>query len=103
MRTPQKKPVLAITYVVVVLLAAAWALYVDATLLHSHREHLLPDTVLAVVTLPLSCSLDLLFKNWPDIFSLPFAQIGYLILCGLAQAWLPFILTQRLLRSTNSR
>ena len=103
MTTPHKKPVFAITYAVVVLLAAGWALYVDATLLHPHREHLLPDIVLAVVTLPLSYSLDLLYKNWPDVFSLPFAQVGYLILCGFAQAWLLFIFTRRFVQSKDSR
>jgi hypothetical protein len=101
MKRPQKKPVFATAYLIVVLLAASWALYVDATLLDSQREHLLPDIVLAVVTLPSSYCLGFVFDIWPAFFSLPFTQVGYLILCGLAQAWLLFLLTHRLLQSTN--
>jgi len=95
--------VFATAYLIVVLLAAGWALYTDATLLHSQREHLLPENLLALVTLPSSYSLCLLFDIWPAFFSLPFAQVGYLILCGLAQAWLLFILTHRLQGTTNAR
>ena len=103
MKILQRKPLFARAYLLVVLLAASWALYVDATLLHSQREHLAPDIVLAVVTLPSSYFLSLLFGNWPELFSLPFAQVGAMILCGLAQAWLLFVLTHRLLRATNPR
>jgi hypothetical protein len=99
----QKKLGLVKAYLIVVLLAASWALYVDATLLHSQREHLLPDIVLAVVTLPSSYFLSLLFGNWPELFSLPFAQVGAMMLCGLAQAWLLFVLTHRLLRATKAK
>lgn len=101
-KSPQKKPVFATAYLIVVLLAAGWALYMDTTLLHSQREHLLPDIVLGVVTLPSSYSLRLLFDIWPGLFSLPFAQVGYMTLCGLAQAWLLFILTHRLLGAANA-
>jgi len=103
MKILQRKPLFARAYLLVVLLAASWALYVDATLLHSQREHLAPDIVLAVVTLPSSYFLSLLFGNWPELFSLPFAQVGAMILCGLAQAWLLFVLAHRLLRATNPR
>jgi len=40
---------------------------------------------------------------WPDLFSLPFSQVGAMILCGLAQAWLLFVLTHRLVRPVNPR
>lgn len=103
MNISKKKHTFATVYLIVVLLAAGWALYVDATLLHSQREHLLPDIVLAVITLPSSYSLSFLFEIWPDFFSLPFAQVGYMILCGLAQAWLLLVLTHRLPRSTSLR
>jgi hypothetical protein len=102
MKIPKKRPVLATAYLIVVLVAASWALYVDATLLYSQREHLLPDIVLAAVTMPSSYSLGLLFGKWPDLFSLPFAQVGFMSLCGLAQVWLLFVLTPRLQRVTNS-
>jgi hypothetical protein len=103
MKLPQKTPVLATAYLIVVLLTASWALYVDTTLLNSQREHLLPDVVLAVVTLPSSYFLGVLFSMWPDLFSLPFSQVGAMILCGLAQAWLLFVLTHRLVRPVNPR
>jgi len=103
MKSLQKKPIFATAYLIAVLLAASWALYVDATLLHSQREHLLPDILLAMVTLPSSYFLGFLFENWPEFFSLPFAQVGYMTLCGLVQAWLLFVLPHRLLGSTNPK
>jgi hypothetical protein len=102
-KSAQRKPVFATAYLIVVLLAAGWAFCMDATLLHAQREHLLPDIVLAVVTLPSSYSLGLLFDIWPAFFSLPFVQAGYMTLCGLVQAWLLLILTHRLLRAANAR
>jgi hypothetical protein len=60
-RSPKGAQRFATAYLIVVLLAAGWALYMDATRSHSQREHLLPDIVLAVVTLPSSYSLGLLF------------------------------------------
>lgn len=99
----RKKPGFTTAYLIVVLLAASWAIYVDATLLHSEREHLLPDVVLAIVTLPSSYSLGPLFEIWPDFFSLPFVQVGYMILCGLAQTWFMWVLSRRLQRSTKRK
>jgi hypothetical protein len=59
--------------------------------------------VLAIVTLPSSYSRGLLFEAWPDFFSLPFGQAGYMILCGLAQAWFMSVLKRRFQRSTKQK
>lgn len=82
---------LAIVYSIVVGLAATWAIYVDARLLHSGREHLLPDIVLALVTLPSSLSIGPMYETWPTFFSKPFAQIGWTILCGAGQVAVLFV------------
>lgn len=78
-------------YLAVVLLAAGWAFYIDSTLLHSQREHLLPDIVLDVVSLPSSLSIFPLYNAWPEYFSKPFSQVGWATFCGLGQAALLFI------------
>jgi hypothetical protein len=90
-------------YLLVVLVAACWAIYIDLTLRHSEREHLLPDLVLFAVTLPSSLSISPLYEAWPSMFSLPFAQVGWAILCGLAQAFLLFVLVSRFFQPTKRR
>jgi hypothetical protein len=80
------------TYLVVVLLAAGWAFYTDLTLLHSRREHLAPDILLLIVTLPSSSSLTYMYDARPEFFSGPLVQFGWLTLCGLGQTRLLFFL-----------
>lgn len=82
---------LAIAYSIVVVLAAGWAFYVDARLLQSDREHLLPDIVLMMVTLPGSLSVSMVYEAWPECFSQPFAQVVWMLFCGEAQAALLFL------------
>lgn len=82
------------TYLVIVLLAAGWALYTDVTLLNSQQEHLAPDILLLIVTLPSSSSLTYLCDVLPDFCSGPIAQVGWLTLCGIGQAWLLVALTR---------
>ena len=93
--------IFARAYLIVVLFAASWALYVDSTLLHSEREHLLPDVLLFVVTLPSSLFVIPLYSAWPSLFSRPFAEVGWAIFCGLAPAALLFFLVYRSSRSTK--
>ena len=81
---------LARAYAAVVLLAAAWAWYLDIKLLHSEREHLLPDILLWVVALPTSATLLLV----GDLLMKPFAQLAWLTLCGALQAGLLCWLTR---------
>ncbi len=75
-----------IAYAALVGVCAAWAWYVDVLLLHSSREHLLPDILLALVSLPASRSLGPLFDTWPGVFSRPLAQLAWLTFCGFSQA-----------------
>jgi hypothetical protein len=66
-RAAQILRLFATTYLVVILLAAGWAFYTDLTLLHSQREHLAPDILLLIVTLPLSSSLTFLYIFTPSV------------------------------------
>lgn len=79
---------IALGYLTAVLLAAGWTMYVDAALPDVQRERLLPGIVLAVLTFPLSQSLELLCVIWPRLISLQVVQVGYMVLCGLLQAGL---------------
>ena len=84
-----KHPVqlIAAAYAVIVLLAAFWALVVDVTLLNSGREHLLPDIILASITMPLSLAIGSLYAAWPEVFGSEFVQVASATTCGLVQAW----------------
>jgi hypothetical protein len=86
---------LAIAYLTVVLLVATLAFTVDAALLHSNREHMVPDVMLMAVALPSSLSMEALFSAWPALFSLPFTQEIWAVLCGIFQAALLFVLGRR--------
>lgn len=88
---------IATTYLIVVLLAGGWALYIDLTLLHSQREHLAPDILLLIVTLPLSSLLTYLYDALPDLpefFSNPVAQVSLLTCCGVVQTYVLFALAR---------
>ena len=93
---------LAVVYSIVVGLAAGWAFYVDARLLHSAREHLLPDIVLMLVTLPASLSVSTMYEAWPAFFSKPFTQIAWVTLCGIEQVGVLFLVAG-LMRRRNRR
>ena len=80
-------------YTVLVSILALWAWYTDVQLLHSPREHLLPDILLAFVSLPTSLSIDLLYQQWPDFFAKPFMQLAWLTICAATQACLLFFLS----------
>ncbi len=77
---------LAIAYSIIVALAMIWAFYVDVRLMHSVREHLLPDIVLALVAFPASLSIAPMYEAWPAFFSRPFTQTAWAALCGAGQA-----------------
>jgi len=82
---------LAVTYLIVVGIAAAWTCYVEVSSLHSNREHLLPAIVLMFVTSPASWSAGPIYTALPTIFSAPFVQIGWFVFCGFGQAALIFL------------
>lgn len=82
----------ALFYTAAIVLVAIWALYVDVTMLHSGREHLLPDVTLVVLASPSSRSLGPLYDAWPQWFSAPFVQLGWTAVCGALQAAILWVL-----------
>jgi hypothetical protein len=85
--------ILAVGYGSIVGAASAWAWYVDAKLLHNPREHLLPDMVLSLVSLPMSLSLGPLYDRWSEFFAKPFTQLAWLTLCGTVQVVILFLVS----------
>ena len=79
-------------YAVLLGVFALYAWYTDVTLLHSSREHLLPDALLSIASLPASLSLYPVCEHWPRFCSLPLAQLGWLTFCAAAQATILFLL-----------
>ena len=103
MKNLRNGSLVTIAYLAVVLLAASWAIYTDARYLHSVREHLAPDILLLIVTLPSSLSLSYLYDAWPEFFSKPFTQVVWVTCCGLLQVCLLFTLVRLGRRFANSR
>lgn len=84
----------AITYCVLVSVLACWAWYVDIKLLHSEREHLLPDMLLACASMPTSLSLNWVYELWPKSF-VGLLQTAYVTGCALVQATALFVVSRR--------
>jgi hypothetical protein len=82
---------LAITYAASIFLAAVLAWSMDVGLMHSTREHLLPDIVLSVLSAPASLSMGFMYESWPAAFSGPFVQLAWLTLCGMVQATVVYL------------
>ena len=81
---------IAAVYSVLVGLLSAYAWWIDIAMRHSIREHLLPDILLMVASLPTSLSLASAYSAAPSFFARPFAELSYLTLCAVAQvliAW----------------
>jgi|SRR6185437_8928588 len=91
--------ILALLYAVVVGVAALWAWYTDVTLLHAVREHMLPDLLLAFVSLPTSYTTGPLYEQFPTFFSAPFVQLAWLTFCGAFQAAVLYLLSVRVPRA----
>jgi hypothetical protein len=85
---------LATIYGGVVGLLALWAWYVDLELQHSEREHLVPDILLAIATMPSSLSGPLLYRLWPDTFT-GLYQLAHLTACAMFQTTILFLLASR--------
>jgi hypothetical protein len=91
----------AATCLIIVLLASSWAFYTDVSLLNSAREHLAPDVLLLIVTLPSSSGFTYLCATGWEVFSEPIGQVAWLTLFGLGQAWLLFALISRFQKAAN--
>jgi len=85
---------LALLYAIIVCLAAVWAWYTDVTLLHSTREHLLPNILLFMVALPSSNTFGYLYGHWPAFFTAPLVQLAWLTACGAFQAVVLYFLSK---------
>jgi len=86
---------LVLLYSVAVGLAAAWAWYVEVTLLHHVREHMLPSLLLAFVSLPASFTTGPIYEQFPTVFASPFVQLTWLTSCGTLQAIVLYFLSVR--------
>jgi hypothetical protein len=95
--------VCATAYLIIVLMAAGWAMYIDVTLRDSTQEHLAPDILLLIVTLPSSSAVAYLYDTGWTLFSGPIVQIVWITLCGLGQAWLLFALARMIVNDRFGR
>jgi hypothetical protein len=87
---------IARTYATLLLLGVAWAWWIDISMRNAKTEHLLPDVVLAALTLPSSLLLSPLYEAAPETLSAPFVQLGILTVCAPIQAAAVFWLAARL-------
>jgi len=94
--------ILALLYAVVVGLAILWAWYTDVTLLHAAREHMLPDILLSIVSLPASNTLSYFYERSPAFFAAPFAQLTWLTACGSFQAGVLYLLAALVPRARSA-
>jgi uncharacterized membrane protein len=76
---------LAIGYAVLVGSVACWAWWVDIRLIDSPREHLLPDILLALLTLPSSITENWVYQRWPAFFT-GLWQTAYITGCAVFQS-----------------
>jgi len=82
-------------YAVVVLVAAIYAWGFDVALRNDPREHLLPDVLLAISTMPMSLTMGSLYSVAPRFFDLPFVQLTASTILGALQVALLFWLARR--------
>lgn len=101
MRLESALKVGASAYLGAAIVIAAWAWYVDWTLLHSQREHLLPDMVLMILGLPSSLLLSPIYDQWPRSFT-GLAQTGFLTVCAFGQSGLLAAFVFRRLRDAKA-
>lgn len=79
-------------YAAVVLTVGSWAWAVDIALRNDPREHLAPDILFAIVTMPLSLALDSLWSAAPDFFWAPFMELASLTVAAALQVAFLFAL-----------
>lgn len=84
-RSPSVVRIFALGYAILVGLVALWAWWVDVRLLHSEREHLLPDILFVLVSMPSSLTMDWVYQRWPDSFT-GLWQIAHLTACAFFQS-----------------
>ena len=84
---------LTLGYAVLVGLLALWAWWVDIKLLHSEREHLLPNILLALVSMPSSLTMDWVYQRWPASFVGLF-QTAHLTACAFFQSGMLYLFSR---------
>jgi hypothetical protein len=72
-------------YTAVVLLISVWAWVVEILMRQSATEHLLPATLLTIVTMPVSLLAIRLVISVPSLPDAPFAPLVVLTLAGMLQ------------------
>ena len=94
-------------YASVVFVATCFAWCTDFALRNDPREHLLPDALLDLTTMPLSLIMNVLYPLAPNLFDRPFVQLASLSIFGVMQAallfWLAGWATTSAVRAPNSR
>jgi hypothetical protein len=73
-------------YAATVLSIATWAWVVEIAMHQSIREHMLPATLLMIITMPLSLALGPLIVSIPFLADGPFAPLLILTFAGILQA-----------------
>ena|ERR1700732_998033 len=73
-------------YAATVLFVATWAWVVEITLHQSNKEHMLPATLLMIITMPLSLAIGPLIMSIPFLADGPFAPLVILTFAGILQA-----------------
>jgi hypothetical protein len=91
--------VIARVYATLLLLGVTWAWWIDVSIQNTKTEHLLPDVVLALLTLPSSLLLSPLYETAPEQLAIPFVQLGMLTVFAFIQGAAIFWLAARLARA----
>ncbi len=76
---------LALLYTTLVVIVAAWTIYIAITMRASSTEHLLPGFTLMIVCLPASLSLPAIATAFPGHFDTELSQAVWITCCGLFQ------------------
>ena len=88
--------ILAIVYTTIAVAALLYAWSVDIWMLHSPVEHMLPDLLLYLVTLPLSLVCGPLYRITPGLFDASLSQVSLLTLCAAVQSAFLWLLSAKL-------
>jgi hypothetical protein len=89
-------------YSLLLTLSAGWAWWIDVSLKNVPHEQLLPDIVLAFLTLPSSLALEYVYSANPVFFGRPFIQLALLTACAILQASFFLWLSVRLSRNGSA-
>ena len=84
----------ALSYAVASAALVCWAWYADIEFLHSEQEHMLPDALLMMATLPSSLTGIWFVEQWPRGFT-GLVATAHLTACAALQSGFLFALSSR--------